>query len=149
MDRQIETLSQRQRFDFRGLAALEWTADDIEGTARSQRFVLTDSTISERLNQAIPEIYADAVDIAAAVHLADRRTLRGIGGRGFGRSFELRLPVRRLDVWHSAPVRNALFAALEFATQDDWRLEFVPRVTPGRSSETQTHLVLGHGDREV
>ncbi len=145
MDRRNRTIAKRQRFDFSDLAALEWMADDLEETARSQRFVLTDSTISERLNQAIAEIYADAVDVAAAVHLADRRTMRGIGGRGFARSFELRLPVRRLDVWQSAPVRDALFAALEFATQDDWQLEFVPRVTPGRSSETQTHLVLGHG----
>lgn len=139
----VKLLRQQHRFDFANEYALEWSATDLENQTRTQRFVLTDNTISERLHKRIPAIYADAVDVAAAVHLADRKVVRGRGNRGWARDLRLRLPVRCLDVWQSAPVRDALFSVLQFATQDNWELEFTERASEGRVSETQEHLSLG------
>ena len=77
--------------------------------ARRQSFVLADEGISSRLNQVVPQIYADAVDIAAALHLADRMAVRGPGQHGWGRRLRVNLPVRCIDQWLSKPTHDALF----------------------------------------
>jgi len=144
--RPIKLPQQRHNFDFADQYALEWCSTNIDEQGRPQKFVLTDETISGRLHQNIPPIYADAVDVAAAVHLADRRALRGPENRGWSRDLRLKVPVRCLDVWQSSPVRDALFAVLKFATQDNWELEFTRHSGAVRCSETQEHLLLGSGD---
>jgi 7-cyano-7-deazaguanine synthase in queuosine biosynthesis len=52
--------------------------------------------------------------------------------------------VRCPDRWLSKPIHDALFEVLRYATQDQWEIAFNQRVTPGRSSETQCQLRLGH-----
>ena len=88
-------------------------ADDLEDTAQSQRFVLTNTTISERLNQATPEFYADTFDLATAVYLADRRTCVWSRVRT-----KLLVATARASPGRMV-VRDALCAAWAFAIQDD------------------------------
>jgi 7-cyano-7-deazaguanine synthase in queuosine biosynthesis len=135
-------------FDFTDATVVEWIATDVSGDSQNQRFILADEHISDSLHRVVPAIYADVVDVAAAIHFADRLSIRGPGNHGWARELKLRVPVRCLDQWLSARLRDALFSALSFLTQDHWQLEFCQRVNPGRSSETQEHLFTGQGDEE-
>jgi 7-cyano-7-deazaguanine synthase in queuosine biosynthesis len=137
--------SVRQRaysFDFTDETAVLWNETDIADEAQSNGFVLRDQSIANRLNQSLPAIYADLIDIAASVHFADRKALRGPANHGFARNLNLVVPVRCLDQWLSAPMRDALFSVLNFMTQDRWNLDFRQKVTPGRGSETQDNLAI-------
>lgn len=136
--------TERTVFDFFEAPAVDWSATEFGADSRRQSFVLADEGISTRLNQVVPQIYADAVDIAAALHLADRMAVRGPGQRGWARRLRVSLPVRCPDRWLSKPIHDALFEVLRYATQDQWEIAFNQRVTPGRSSETQCQLRLGH-----
>jgi len=135
-------------FDFTDATVVEWIATDVSSDSQNQRFILADEHISDSLHRAVPAIYADVVDVAAAIHFADRLSVRGSGNHGWARELKLKVPVRCLDQWLSAPLRDALFSALRFITQDHWQLDFYQRVNPGRSSETQEHLFTGQGDED-
>ncbi len=133
-------------FDFTGETAVRWNETDIGTEGQSTGFVLRDHSIANRLNQSLPAMYADLIDLAASVHLADRKALRGPANHGYARDLRLIVPVRCLDQWLSAPFRDTLFSVLGFMTQDHWQIEFRQRVNPGRNSETQDNLEICDGE---
>jgi 7-cyano-7-deazaguanine synthase in queuosine biosynthesis len=67
----------------------------------------------------------DALLVAAAVEFCDRIQKRP--ALGWGRCFEVSVPVHHVKHWSSAAVRTTLIEALEFLTGDRWTFEFVPR----------------------
>jgi len=67
----------------------------------------------------------DALLVAAAVEFCDRRRVRP--ALGWGRKFELLIPVHDADKWNARPVKAALIDALEFLTGDQWSFEFTKR----------------------
>jgi hypothetical protein len=129
-------------FDFTGETAVQWSETDIAAEAQSNGFILRDQSIANRLNQSLPAMYADLIDLAASVHFADRKALRGPANHGYARNLRLVVPVRCLDQWLSAPFRDALFSILTFMTQDRWQIEFRQKMSPGRNSETQENLAI-------
>lgn len=133
-------------FDFTDETAVQWSETDIADEAQSNGFVLRDQPIANRLNQSLPAMYADVIDVAASVHFADRKALRGPANHGFARNLKLVVPVRCLDQWLSAPFRDALFSVLTFMTQDRWRIDFRQKVSPGRGSEIQDNLAICEGE---
>lgn len=147
MSYQARSFQQRAySFDFTGETAVQWSETDIAAEVQSNGFVLSDQSIANRLNQALPAMYADLIDVAASVHFADRKALRGPANHGFGRDFRLIVPVRCLDEWLSAPLRDALFTVLTFMTQDNWQVDFRPKLTSRRSSEIQDNLAICDGE---
>jgi 7-cyano-7-deazaguanine synthase in queuosine biosynthesis len=133
-------------FDFTGETAVQWSETDITAEAQTNGFVLRDQSIANRLNQSLPAMYADIIDLAASVHFADRKALRGPSNHGYARKLRLVVPFRCLDQWLSAPFRDALFSILTFMTQDRWQIEFRQKMSPGRSSETQENLAVSDSD---
>jgi hypothetical protein len=67
----------------------------------------------------------DALLVAAAVEFCDK--LRKRPKLGWGRQFDVRIPVHDVGAWNSEPVANSLKDALEFLTGDEWNLRFVRR----------------------
>lgn len=127
-------------FDFSKPFAVQWGETRISEDPRLDSYEIQDQRIADWLSQKLLPLYADAIDIAAAAHCADRLSLRGTKKRGWGRDLRLKIPVRCLAVWQSAAVRDALFEALQFVTQDKWQIDFDQKSGDFRQSETQEHL---------
>jgi 7-cyano-7-deazaguanine synthase in queuosine biosynthesis len=136
-------------FDFSRPFAVQWGEVRISEEPRTDAYDLQDTRIADALNQKLPPLYADAIDLAVAVHCVDRLSLRGTRNHGWGRNLRLKVPVRCLAVWQSANVRNALFETLQFLTQDNWQIEFDQKIEAFRSSESQEHLFEEWRDQEV
>ena len=119
--------SRSYQFDFTTPYAVEWGETEASYDAHKDAYDLQDKHIPDALNQKLPPLYADAIDLAIAIHCADRLSLRGTKKHGWGRDLRLRVPVRCLSVWQSAEVRDALFETLQFLTQDDWQIDFAQK----------------------
>ena len=67
----------------------------------------------------------DAFLVSAAIQFCDHTKARP--SRGWGRHFELRVPVHDPTLWSSAAVSEGLHGALGFLTGDRWNIKFVAR----------------------
>lgn len=67
----------------------------------------------------------DAMLLAAVVEFCDR--IRKRPKMGWGRQFDVRIPVHNPDIWNSQQVASALKDALQFLTGDQWNLRLVKR----------------------
>ncbi|MBR0818895.1 7-cyano-7-deazaguanine synthase [Bradyrhizobium liaoningense] len=84
----------------------------------------------------------DLMLLAASVEFCDRIQRRP--ALGWGRAFELRLPVHDPHVWNRKSVSEALHEALELLTGDQWKITFVKRKTPADEPAQQLfHLDMG------
>jgi 7-cyano-7-deazaguanine synthase in queuosine biosynthesis len=70
----------------------------------------------------------DLMLLAASVEFCDRIQRRP--ALGWGRAFELRLPVHDPHVWNQKAVSHALHEALELLTGDQWKVTFIKRKKP-------------------
>jgi 7-cyano-7-deazaguanine synthase in queuosine biosynthesis len=84
----------------------------------------------------------DALLLAAVVEYCDRILKRP--ALGWGRDFEVKLPVHELAHWASAPVSQSLHDALNFLTGDRWRFHFVAR-KKAEVAPSQGHFDLPSG----
>ncbi len=84
----------------------------------------------------------DALVVAAAIEFCDRVQKRP--ALGWGRRFDLSIPVHEVSLWSSKPVHDALIDALEFLTGDHWQIEFRKRRTVQESYQQQ-HLPIPAG----
>lgn len=84
----------------------------------------TDLLASYFLAKWKPVVF-DALLVIAAVEFCDK--LKRRPKLGWGRSFELKIPVHDPDLWKSDAVHCALIDALEFLTGDMWDISFVRR----------------------
>ena len=128
------------RLNFSKPFAIQWGEMQASENSRNNVYDVGDQRIANWLNQKLPPLFADAIDIAVAVHSADRLVLRGNKRGGWGRTMRLTLPVRCLSVWQSSSVRDSLFETLQFLTQDHWEVDFQQKEGEFRQSETQEHL---------
>jgi 7-cyano-7-deazaguanine synthase in queuosine biosynthesis len=67
----------------------------------------------------------DALLVAAVVEFCDK--IRKRPQLGWGRDFDVRIPVHDPDSWNKASVSASLRDALQFLTGDQWQLRFVKR----------------------
>jgi 7-cyano-7-deazaguanine synthase in queuosine biosynthesis len=80
-------------------------------------------------------IVFDALIVAAAVEFCDRMKKRP--ALGWGRRFDLRVPVHDVSLWSNKLVHGSLVDALEFLTGDCWQIEFRKRRTIQESDRQQ------------
>ncbi len=132
--------SKSYQLDFSKPFAVQWGETQVSENFRNDAYDMQDQRIANWLNQKLPPLFADAIDIAAAAHCADRLSLRGSKKGGWGRDLRLKIPVRCLPIWQSASVRDALFETLQFLTQDNWQIDFDQKAGEFRQSESQEHL---------
>jgi hypothetical protein len=84
----------------------------------------------------------DMMLLAASVEFCDRVQRRP--ALGWGRAFELRLPVHDPDVWNQKTVSHTLHEALELLTGDRWKITFIKRKKPASAPAQELfHLDTG------
>ena len=114
-----------------------------EGDTLAAQYYLDDEDIARKFGHLVPSTLADLIDIAVAVHMADRlapRRCRNSELAWWRRDLHVTVPVRRLGLWSSVEIQNALLETLRFLTDDDWSIKFSSRLESGRVSETQHFL---------
>ena len=84
----------------------------------------------------------DALLVAAAIEFCDRIKKRP--SMGWGRHFEVQIPVHDVAHWSSKALLYALTDALEFLTGDRWRIHFYKRYRPEQRQQ-QAHLPIPPG----
>jgi 7-cyano-7-deazaguanine synthase in queuosine biosynthesis len=126
-------------FDFGRSYAVVWGEAQVS-SEHQDSYEIQDQHIADQLSQKLPPLYADTIDLAVAVHCADRLAVRGNKKRGWGRTLRLKVAVRFVSFWQSAPVRDSLFETLQFLAQDHWEISFEQKAMEYRASETQEHL---------
>lgn len=88
----------------------------------------------------------DLLLLAAAAEFCDRSKRRP--RLGWGRQFDLSVPVHDPEVWQTPEVERTLRDALEFLTGDSWHITFRARMRPEQSS-AQSALALPNGAQAV
>lgn len=133
----------RFSFDFSHADRLSWRhgpKNDDNG-AMFAGFFLNDQEIADEFAQVLEPLLADALDIAAAVHMADRLAIRSAErSDNWSRILELQVCVRHPEAWAQARFKERLERLFGFLTEDTWRFEFVLRQDSKRRSEIQKHL---------
>jgi 7-cyano-7-deazaguanine synthase in queuosine biosynthesis len=114
------------------------------------RYFVNDDAVAKLLWASLSAAAADLVDVAMAVHIADRLALRG-GERDIRpeRRFHLRFPVRLLPLWQGPDVQQSLSDVLTFSTGDRWDIEFSQREPRPRFAEQQDSLFSVRSDEAV
>jgi 7-cyano-7-deazaguanine synthase in queuosine biosynthesis/DNA-binding winged helix-turn-helix (wHTH) protein len=118
----------------------------------SRRIDFDTERISAALLDDLPDVVADAVELAAYVYCADRleRRKQSKNGAGIGsewqRQFRFRVPVRRLDLWQQRKVQFALVDVLSFLSGDRFSFEFVETRKP---MSLEPHLGFGDSNAQI
>src|SRR5262249_4137130 len=91
-----------------------------------------------------PDVLTDLVEVASYIYCADQALTRGgDGATAFGqrwrRGFSFHIPVRKPDLWSSAPVVAALRDTLGFLSDDEYEFHFSKHKNP---EPLQTYLEL-------
>jgi hypothetical protein len=135
-------------FDFGNPGQIRWhfaKEDIVENAPEPVSYFFDDDNIARQCSEVLSPLMADVVDVAVAVHMADRLALRRGNGLlgptiGWARNLLLQIPVRLPEVWLRESISIRLQRLLQFMTEDEWQLVFVPHSRLKRSSESQEHL---------
>jgi hypothetical protein len=124
---------------------LELDAKASEGAVNRVNLKLGD--LSVRMVEDVPHVLTDLIEIAAYVYCADQFTRRGGDtmsdmGRDWFRRFHFRIPVRRIDLWQRADIRETLIETLASLSDDHFDFDFVPHPEP-QPTGLQPYLDFG------
>ncbi len=108
-------------------------------------FYLDDKLISNPFCQNLDPLLADWIDVAFFAYVADRLSPRRDPKNPqrmfqWARRMNLKVPVRRLDVWQQPGIAAGVCDLLRHFTDDDWHFEFVARRDRGHSAAQQRYL---------
>ncbi len=111
------------------------------GQEREMHYYINDDSVAKLLGAMLSPILADLVEVAAAIHIADRIAVRQCRApETWRRQFRVDIPVRCLADWKRPDVMERLCRLLSFLTGDGWDLQFSSRPGRLRGSESQGHL---------
>jgi Queuosine biosynthesis protein QueC len=120
------------------------------GEEREMHYYVNDDSVAKLLGATLSPLLADLVDVAAAIHIADRLAIRqGSAPETWRRQFRVDIPVRCLNDWMRPEVLESLCRVLAFLTGDGWAIRFSARPARLRTSESQTHLFTPEGDEQI
>ena len=102
----------RFSFNFTNVQRIAWTHgrhnDVLEETGKPAAFSVDDQEIASRFSSAVEPMMADLVDIAVAVHMADRLAVRTLEAPvNWSRNLRLRIGVRHPRNGTSRPFKSA------------------------------------------
>lgn len=111
------------------------------GAEREMHYYVNDDAVAKLLGSTLDPLAADLVDLAAAVHIADRLAVREKATLdNWRRRFVVDVPVRCLSEWRRNKVEQSLCELLGFITGDGWDIRFCSRPVRPRFSERQSAL---------
>ncbi|OUC12360.1 MAG: hypothetical protein B0A82_23080 [Alkalinema sp. CACIAM 70d] len=102
------------------------------------RIAVDDSAFSCRIQKEFPSIIADLIDLAVAIHAADRLTFQSL--RQQQTQIHVVLPIRHPEILNQSSFQDKLSSLLGWATGSRWIFEFSQRVDLGRVVEQQPLL---------
>lgn len=102
------------------------------------KIAVDDSAFSYRVQKEFPSIIADLIDLAIAVHAADRLTFQSL--RQNQTRIHVILPARNPEILSQKSIQDKLSGLLEWATGSRWVFEFSKRADSGRAVEQQPLL---------
>lgn len=103
---------------------------------------IDDTQLSRLAFHQLPFLYADMIDLAVAVHIADRFAR---GGGDLPRQLHLQIPMRHRELFERQAILDKLRDILFWYTNDKWEFTFTSRQTSGRISEIQRCMNLDEG----
>lgn len=116
-----------------------WIFNASEQHGGSARGVTVDELkVAEHLGKTPSGLTMDLIELVAAVHLVDRAERRPRAtrsGDSWSRRLHLVMGVREWQWWSTSMVHDQLVDLLRSLTDDDWLIEFVPRIAPERPAE--------------
>jgi hypothetical protein len=138
-------------FDFTNAQRISWTNcrqnTVFQETGKPVTFSVDDQEIASKFSSAVEPMLADLVDIAIAVHMADRLAVRTLhASANWSRDLRLRIAVRHPEKWNSSLFQEQMKSVLRFLTEDSWSLEFSQLHDGRRASEAQSYLFPRGGD---
>jgi 7-cyano-7-deazaguanine synthase in queuosine biosynthesis len=115
--------------------------DPESGAEHEMHYYVNDEAVAKLLGSTLDPLAADLVDLAAAIHIADRLAVRERGtSEDWRRRFQVDVPVRCLSEWRRKEVEESLCELLGFVTGDGWDIRFSSRPARPRFSERQSPL---------
>lgn len=102
------------------------------------RIAVNDDAFLYRRHSRMEPIFADLVDIAIAVYIADRLCLSRQNNQR--RSIHVHVPLRHPEIFEQTEIYGLLRDTLHQFSHDDWEFGFSRRSEPGRLSELQTSM---------
>jgi 7-cyano-7-deazaguanine synthase in queuosine biosynthesis len=111
---------------------------DHEQLHTAQGVTVDELRVAELLGKTPPGAVMDLIELVAAIHLVDRAERRPRGtkpGDSWSRRLHLILGVRESQLWSDQAIHDQLAGLLRSLTDDEWLIEFVPRVAPERPAE--------------
>ncbi|WP_346290142.1 7-cyano-7-deazaguanine synthase [Sphaerothrix gracilis] len=115
-----------------------WLHDHSRNKESNLRIAVDDSAFSYRIQKEFPSIIADLIDLAVAIHAADRLTFQNL--RHQQTRIHAVLPIRHPEILNQTSFQDKLSSLLEWATGSRWVFEFSKRVNLGRAVEQQPLL---------
>lgn len=100
--------------------------------------ILDDSSLRYRVQASFPSPVADLMDLALAIHTADRLTVQNL--EQDQKHIHITLPVRNPEQMSHTDVQDALTDLLTWSTGKKWSFEFTPRQSCGRNIEREPLL---------
>jgi Queuosine biosynthesis protein QueC len=107
--------------------------DRARGRESKIGLTIDDSEFGCRVQQEFPSIIADLIDLAVAIHAADRLTFQNF--RQEQTRICVVLPVRHPERLSATPFQDKLSSLLEWATGSRWLFDFSKRLDSGRIIE--------------
>jgi len=118
--------------------------DRYTGSSREVLATIDDSQFPHILFRQIPSLHADLIDLAIAVHIADRFA---IGRADLPRRLQIQLALRHPELFNQVAVTDKLREILLWYTDDQWDFAFTSRQASGRIAELRGCLDLGQAQR--
>lgn len=141
-------------FDFSHEGMLSRSDAPSRAPLPAQGYFLNDKHLVEGLSAEVDPRFADWLEIAHSIYLADRLVRRPWSyernsSASWARGLHLRMPVRDFDFWTSGKINTLLTETLNFLTEDVWSFEFCPGKLPRRSEGQQFLFKSVLGPAEV
>jgi hypothetical protein len=106
-----------------------------------------DREFKYRVKQEFPSVVADLIDLAVAIHAADRLAFQNL--RQEQSHIHIVLPVRHPEIMNTQLFQSQLESLLEWATGSRWLFNFPQRSDAERSVVQQSSLPVASQDCEV
>lgn len=106
-------------------------------------FTVDDREFGYRVQQELPSIIADLIDLAVSIYASDRLVFQNL--RQAQSLIHVVLPVRHPELLTAKIFRSKLENLLEWATGSRWSFDFQKRTAPDRPAEHQSLPIAPHG----
>lgn len=109
-----------------------------------QHFFVRDEEIIGLFGSEIDSLHLDWIDLAIAVYVADRLSLReSVKNRNnWKRKFSIKIAVRNLEIWQNEDWQAELKNVLNYYTDDDWEFEFLSLESKDRLNSVNNKLPI-------